>query len=81
MSGNVQEWCYDWYNDRVTKGDSGNEVTDPIGPTESADTTRRVRRGGCWGSYAEKCSVYYRKEYGQPDYGGNTGIRLVRSVK
>ncbi|MEL6135766.1 MAG: SUMF1/EgtB/PvdO family nonheme iron enzyme, partial [Bacteroidota bacterium] len=43
MSGNVREWCWDWYGNY-----SSSTQTDPQGPT-SGD--RRVIRGGSWGSY------------------------------
>lgn len=39
MSGNIAEWCHDWY-----EADLGNEaVTDPFGPNSG---TERVYRGG-----------------------------------
>jgi formylglycine-generating enzyme required for sulfatase activity len=40
MSGNVLEWCLDWYADYP-----GGEVTDPIGPTRGH---YRTARGGSW---------------------------------
>lgn len=40
MTGNVEEWCYDWYVDYENL-----EQTDPIGPSSSSC---RVRRGGGW---------------------------------
>ena len=80
MSGNVQEWCYDWYDSRVTAGDEDNTVTDPLG-APAGSSRQRARRGGYWGCYADRCSVYYRGDKGDPHSGVNSGIRLVRSVK
>lgn len=40
MSGNVWEWCYDWYESY-----SSAAVTDPTGPKSGS---HRVARGGCW---------------------------------
>ncbi len=84
MSGNVQEWCWDWYDSRVNAGDNGDTtITDPLGAPEPDEERNmvRVHRGGCWSTGAQQCSAYYRRGHGQPDYGVNTGIRLVRSVK
>ena len=47
MSGNVWEWCADWYGDY-----SSGAQTNPTGPLSGSS---RVRRGGCWGSFARCC--------------------------
>ncbi len=44
MSGNLYEWCHDWYGDYA-----GGSQTDPIGP-EAGDW--HVIRGGSWGNDA-----------------------------
>lgn len=40
LTGNVLEWCYDWYGRYP-----GGEVTDPTGPRRGH---YRIARGGCW---------------------------------
>ena len=48
MSGNVREWCLDWYVDRYP----GGSVTDPTGPGTG---TQRVYRGGSFGHIGKQC--------------------------
>ncbi len=68
MSGNVWEWCLDWYR-TLAYG------TDPVG---SASGSYRVLRGGSWGSGVGSCASSYR-DYGDPSSRRNfNGFRLVR---
>ena len=52
MSGNVKEWCNDWYADY-----SSDSQTDPTGPTNGSV---RVDRGGCWFGVQGGCCVSSR---------------------
>ena len=73
MSGNVCEWCWDWYGSITT-----DPVTDPTGA--ETGTLYRVRRGGSWILSAPTCSVAYRYD----DLNGRTdfiGFRVVRSAE
>ena len=69
MSGNVEEWCSDWYG-----GYSAGAQTNPQGPSSGSF---RVLRGGGWSGNAGRCRVSYR-DRGHPNAIGHTfGLRLV----
>ncbi|MBQ9295184.1 MAG: formylglycine-generating enzyme family protein [Bacteroidaceae bacterium] len=70
MSGNVEEWCQDWYGSY-----SSGSQTNPTGPTTGS---YRVIRGGSWSSYAAFCRVAYRDSYAPSDTSNNLGLRLAQ---
>jgi formylglycine-generating enzyme required for sulfatase activity/TolB-like protein len=70
MSGNVWEWCWDWYGSYT----SGSQ-TDPRGSVSGAS---RVRRGGGWFNKAAFARSAYRGSDTPSDRGSVLGFRLVR---
>ena len=73
MSGNVWEWCNDWYSyyDRDT-------VSNPTGVVAGSS---RVLRGGGWNGYPQSCRASNRNDYTPTNRDLNLGFRLALSIQ
>ena len=70
MSGNVQEWCWDWYSSSI----SGSTPD-----TGSVSGSSRCLRGGSCNNYNYECLVT-RQSYELPVKGDDCGFRVVRTA-
>lgn len=73
MSGNVREWCNDWF-DYYTYTD----VDNPQGPDYG---DMKVNRGGSWTTPAVNCRNTYRHTDSPNEASQDLGFRLALSIK
>ena len=76
MSGNVIEWCWDWYGEY-----NSNQLTNPTGPTEQFGLGGdRIHRGGGWCYGLNRCRVTDRHNNAGNGYsdGYCRGVRIVK---
>ena len=71
MSGNVYEWCLDWYGSY-----SSSSQTNPTGADSGSS---RVIRGGCWDGFARFCRLSYRGRIPPYICSYYLGLRLALS--
>ncbi|MBR2720747.1 MAG: formylglycine-generating enzyme family protein, partial [Lentisphaeria bacterium] len=68
MSGNVWEWCSDWY------GSYNGDAVDPVGPSSGS---RRVCHGGGWSYNAISCRSAERSYSDPGNRFNHLGFRLA----
>jgi formylglycine-generating enzyme required for sulfatase activity len=75
MSGNVDEWCWDWYRNSYPAG----EMTDYDGGGSSGGGSSAFRpfRGGCWDHGASLCAVSCRNPGITDVLDNGFGFRVV----
>lgn len=71
MSGNVYEWCQDWFGEYPS--------TAQTNPSGAKTGSARVFRGGSWYYYSQFSHVAYRSDFTPVFRPGNIGFRLART--
>jgi len=74
MSGNVWEWCHDWYLSTYYSSSPGSNPTGP------GSGTYRILRGGCWSWYTHNCRSAFRGWSNPDDLLYHAGFRCVAGI-
>lgn len=78
MSGNVNEWCWDWY---LSTYYENSPVNNPTGPDSPGPGGWRTSRGGDWDSYNDDLVRIKNRDGKVPYYHSMTfGLRVARST-
>ena len=73
MSGNVEEWCYDWFEPY-----SGGSTIDPEGPDSGE---YRIYRGGFWSGHAGYMRSASRDRFFPSHLSSSRGFRFCRTAE
>ena len=74
MSGNVYEWCQDWYNSEYYKNSPSRN------PVNTTPTTYRMVRGGSWINNSRYCRVSNRLSNNPGNRYDGVGFRVSRRL-
>lgn len=87
MTGNVMEWCYDWYgenyyaetlNRAIAENPADSAAISPQGPESG---TFRIVRGGGWNTTVDFSAVYIRSLLAPGTKSDELGFRVVRDLQ